>query len=353
MRTAVVMTTIHNPQNLGLLLGQLGPDDHLVIAGDRKTPHIKCDDSRVEVLDIRRQMTYLRNPIGTPFDCIQRRNAGYLFAIKEFVPDVIISVDDDNLPHEGWLQEHVAVLGERVEVHLQCPTNVMDIFLDTSCKHHASCRNVVHRGNTFSQVFAMGEATLGGTEAMADVAVNAGMWTGDPDINAYDRILHPGLHSHSANNKYVAGLRGVVIEAGNWYHPFNSQNTAVRKELFPALFLVPMCAEVNGLVIGRYDDIWQSYICQKVMAHYGMGMRFGTPFVRQERNDHSVLADLKEEHTGMFSTDRLLQFLEETTLYGNCAHDNMYEIADRLLRVEDRLFNHIGNGILWWLSELR
>jgi hypothetical protein len=349
MRVVIVLTTINKPQNLGALLAAMGEDDRLVVAGDRKTPEIGCPDDRVVCLDMAKQVAYLGNPIGTPFDCIQRRNAGYLYAIRELDPDAIISVDDDNFPTTHWVTEHVAQLGKGTHRTLLEPTNVVGQLLHMRCRHHTNCANVVHRGNTFGRVKAMSPGLDTYPEESVDVAINAGMWIGDPDINAYDRILHPDL---LASRKCLAP-DGLVVRAFDWWHPFNSQNTIVDRRLFPTLFLVPMMVEINGSVIGRYDDIWQSYICQRIMSHHGLSARFGTPYVEQKRNSHNVIRDLDEEYTGMVSTDMIVDILYNTALYGNSALENMYEIADRLMRPEDRLVNHIGKGMLWWLSELR
>lgn len=349
MSVAIVLTTINQPQNIAALLAAMGADDHLVVAGDRKTPRLEFRDGRAVYLGMAEQVAYLGNPIGTPFDCIQRRNVGYLYAIREFRPDAILSVDDDNFPKGGWVAEHAGQLGRGTHRTLPKPANVVGRLLRMRCRHHMDCANVVHRGNTFAQAMAMDEGLDTCQEAAADVAVNAGMWTGDPDINAYDRILHPGL---VARRRRLAP-DGLVVDARNWWHPFNSQNTIVDKRLFAALFLVPMMVEIDGALIGRYDDIWQSYICQRIMAHHGLSTRFGTPYVEQKRNIHDAIKDLREEYTGMVSTDRIVSILEGIGLYGEDAVGNMYEIADRLLRPEDRLANHIGNRMLWWLSELR
>ena len=82
--------------------------------------------------------------------------------------------------------------------------------------------------------------------------------------------------------------------------PFNSQNTAYIRELAP-LFMM-----LTG--VGRYDDIWSSYIMQRVMKTTGHVIHFGPPFVWQERNAQSLWKNLHDElygmeHTLQFCTD--------------------------------------------------
>jgi hypothetical protein len=47
--------------------------------------------------------------------------------------------------------------------------------------------------------------------------------------------------------------------------------------------------------VGRYDDIWGSYIAQRVMAETGHRVHYGKPFVWQERNPQSIWTNLRDE----------------------------------------------------------
>jgi glycosyltransferase involved in cell wall biosynthesis len=345
MKITVVMTTINNPANLEKILVSMSKDDHLVIAGDRKTPKIRVYDDRVSYLDIGKQVDMTVNPIGVPFDSIQRRNMAYLYAIKYLCQDAIITVDDDNFMEPNWVQEHKeAVLETKGEFCNPC--NLLNIFLSNNCDFHDDCYNIVHRGVTFSQHYKYQGINFYSNKA--NVGVNAGMWTGDPDINAYDRVLHPNITSARKH-----GADSIMVDPKKWMTPFNSQNTIIIDKLFPALFLIPMYVNIYDHTIGRYDDIWQSYICQKIMAHHNLHVRFGTPFVHQNRNEHNLDRDIKEEFIGITSTDKLIEFLDEIELYGDSVLENMYEITDFLLRSDNIVFKHIGDKTSWWLNELK
>lgn len=345
MRVAIVLTTIHDPQNLDILLNMIEKDDLIIIVTDRKTPKINKRDN-VHIVDIKKQISICKNPIGVPFDCIQRRNFGYIYAIKYLNPEYILTIDDDNFPiSDKWLSDHISNIGFVKEDVYNSRINIINKTLNIRCDLHNSCLNIVHRGVCFEQMLEE-ENSNNMDKKYVYVGVNAGMWNGDPDVNAYDRILHPNIKSSSKNIN-------VVIDPKKWFHPFNSQNTIFEKTLFPALFLIPMFSKFYGYKFGRFDDIWQSYICQKIMSRYDMCVRFGSPIVKQDRNNHSILNDLQEEYPGMLFTNKIIKKLNDIKLLCDNPMENMYEIADNFLLSEEEILKYIGNKILWWLTEIK
>ena len=63
-------------------------------------------------------------------------------------------------------------------------------------------------------------------------------------------------------------------------------------------------------VLGRYDDIIASLVCQKAMRHLGTCVHFGEPFVFQQRNEHDLIKDLKAELWGMENILAVAEFLD-------------------------------------------
>ena len=92
------------------------------------------------------------------------------------------------------------------------------------------------------------------------LAVNAGLWLGDPDIDAVTRLATPINATHYTRDE------NFFVAAGAWTS-FNSQNTAIAKEALPAYFLSPY--------VGRYDDIFISYVIKRIADHLGHGVGFG------------------------------------------------------------------------------
>ena len=68
--------------------------------------------------------------------------------------------------------------------------------------------------------------------------------------------------------------------------PFNSQNTFISGRLLRDYFLFPH--------VGRMDDIWASYYVQAK----GHKVVYGKPSVYQDRNEHDLIRDMKQEYLG-------------------------------------------------------
>jgi hypothetical protein len=89
---------------------------------------------------------------------------------------------------------------------------------------------------------------------------------------------------------------------------FNSQNTAIIRELAPAWSM--WCG------VGRYDDILASLVVQRVMRDRGYHVHFGRPFVYQQRNQHDLTKDMSNELWGMQNITSVAQHLDNLTLPG-------------------------------------
>jgi hypothetical protein len=131
--------------------------------------------------------------------------------------------------------------------------------------------------------------------------VNAGFWLGEPDIDAVTRLATP------VESVGFPRAQNFALVPHTW-SPFNSQNTALHRDVIPAYFLSPL--------IGRYDDIWASYVVDVIAGHLGDLIAFGHPLVRQDRNPHDWWTDLEHEKAGMQLTDRLVRYLRALTLTG-------------------------------------
>jgi hypothetical protein len=100
MKKIIVSTTINPPTKAIKLFDQL-EDYELIVIGDRKTPtNYKLNKGRYfGPEEQHNKYKKLSDLIG--WDCIQRRNIGFLIAL-ELGADVIATVDDDNIPLTGW-----------------------------------------------------------------------------------------------------------------------------------------------------------------------------------------------------------------------------------------------------------
>ena len=98
----IVTTTIFEPSAALQKFASL-PGWRLLVVGDKKTPHDSYRSmSSIVYLDPDYQETHykeLSDLIG--WNCIQRRNIGYIDAFRRGAT-IIATVDDDNIPYDNW-----------------------------------------------------------------------------------------------------------------------------------------------------------------------------------------------------------------------------------------------------------
>jgi hypothetical protein len=307
----IITTTINTPHLLRQYVldsAQFGRRlEQLIVIGDLKTPTEAkeyCDAlSREFHLPIRfvsadNQKDLLKQwPVFAeflPWNCIQRRNIGLLLAYQG-TADIVVTIDDDNfLSQADYLGFH-AHLGETLA--LESVNNQAGWWNVCDMLECAQGIRFYHRGHPLSKRWSTDEDYETITKVRGRAVVNAGLWLDDPDVDALTRLYFPirvTKPSKSYRERIACGI-------GTWA-PFNSQNTALLRELIPAYFLFPH--------IGRYDDIWASYVIRHISDSLGDYVTYGAPLVRQKRNPHNYFKDFDAERFGMECNDVFLQALK-------------------------------------------
>ncbi len=305
-RIAVITTTINVPTLLEAYVQNFRHFDRgsieAIVVLDRKTP-LEAEPFCREVsrrygiaitcLTVSDQKAFLSNYPEfdriIPWNTIQRRNVGYLYAVEQGF-DFVITIDDDNFldSSEDFIGSHIDGLGREAEVlTVDSSTgwfNCIDLL-------ETNFGRVYPRGFPLSKRWSKNADNNFQRESKRCV-VNAGLWVGDPDVDAITRIYYPVETRGPLKHEYVA------MNSHTWC-PVNSQNTAFHRDALPAAFLIVMGDEVGGIPISRYDDIWMGWILQSITEHMGDSVRFGRPLVRQIRNTHNLMNDLRGELPGM------------------------------------------------------
>lgn len=284
MNICLITTTIFEPRVLALYRA-FGPDVQIIIAGDKKTPHDavkalckKIGHARYLSPDDQIALGY-RSAELVGWNTIPRRNVALLEAIKTKA-DVIITVDDDNIPsHPSYFEKYAQRFAKPYSgLCVETDRNWFDvgrlILPPTSHRGFPPELRQVDLGMRIQMV------------TDAKIGVVAGLWLGDPDIDAMTRIVNAPM-VHQFSEVLAAGL---AVKAG-CLTPFNSQNTGYTRELAPLMLLL------EGT--GRHADIWAAYMAERVMMERGDLVLFGEPYVWQERNKHNLVHDLKEEMLGL------------------------------------------------------
>jgi hypothetical protein len=338
----LVTTTINVPRFLAEALDNAekfghGKQVRIVVVADRKTPDevgrfLQELDAKyaakVTYLDMAAQAELMRRwpalDLFIRFDCIQRRNIGYLQAAIDG-SDVIITVDDDNFVTEDDFIGHHLAVGQTVELpvvsHLSGWWNVCErLVCDPS-------RRFYHRGFPKSQQdweFGRHDVAVSSVRVVA----NGGLWLGAPDVDATAHIEEP---INVVGMSPVDGNRVCAMAKGTWC-PVNSQNTAFDASVLPAMWLPVMHDRVRGYRITRMDDIWMSFFVRAIADGRGDSVIYGPPLVMQERNPHNFLTDLSRELAGYIITERLVGYLREfrttATTYLGGYLDLIYHLRD-------------------------
>ena len=293
-RFVLVTTTINVPTVLALYR-QCDQNTEIVVVGDRRTPPETadfCRDIGAHYIDQHSQHAWnCSEPIG--WGKIQRRNIGFLVALRDGA-DVVVTIDDDNAPltPDYFQQFYEAFFSRRSRLSASGVNGWID-------PGQYLVPPIPQRGFPREKVHALKYTPV------TDVKVGAagGLILGDSDMDAVTRMANRPI----AFDVAMLGRTGVVVDPKSWTI-LNSQNTAILREFVPAFFLFPF--------VGRYDDLYASLVLQRVMRDRDYHVHLGPPFVYQERNEHSLTRDLRGEIDGM---ERIVEFadvLEHTILPG-------------------------------------
>lgn len=312
MKIALISTTIHTPRVLALYR-TFGPEVEIIVAGDHKTPHEEVR-ALLKPLDVRYLDPKAQEKLGHAsseaigWNCIQRRNIALLEALKSR-PDVIVTVDDDNIPIDSkYFSDFADILSRPFNgLAARGAAGWFDAggFLLPPAPHRGLPPEQ-RRGAPAPHM----SAAVG-----AKVGVAAGLWLGDPDTDAMTRIVNAPLVHHVSDLMNA----GLVVDP-QCFAPFNTQNTAYAAEVAP---LMPM-----WIGIGRYDDIWASLFAQRIMMTTGHHVHFGRPYVWQQRNEQDLQVNLENEAFGDRNTARFAEDLRQADVGGGSILERMQRLFD-------------------------
>lgn len=337
---ALISTTINVPGNLTQWREALDDTDAVIIAGDVQSPH---DEITAYMATLPGHNVYLHPDHQTHWAvsehigwrCIQRRNIALLEAMR-LDPEYIISVDDDNYPMTALqIIEYDEILrGHRTAPMVHSASGWFNPGL-------ACIPSVVHRGYPLKQRVVDGQRldyNLSHFSEPAPVGVAASLWLGDPDIDAIERLTTDPTIEAIAFPRFI-------LSPGTWA-PFNSQATAIIGQLAPGFFMWPG--------VGRYDDIWASYLMRALMQKHGYSVHYGEPFVRQHRNEHDVLKDLEHEMFGMRFNGDVIGALRHAAqnLEGDDIVNDMARALDYVRRLE-LMPQQTINAFKAWITDVR
>jgi hypothetical protein len=314
MNKVIVTTSIHPPTEAIRAFDAM-EEWVLVVVGDKKTPrdfHLQ----RGIYVTPEEQEKYdpaLSEAIG--WNCIQRRNFGFLWA-RDMNADLIATVDDDNIPLEVWGRD--LLVGNEVEVdYYETDLPAFDPIGATNHGH------LWHRGYPLQLVSRREYARK--VRKTLHVDIQADFWNGDPDVDAICRIEHaPQCRFDPARFPMAANKIG----------PFDSQNTFFTADCLKDYFMFPH--------VGRMDDIWAAYYVQAK----GRQVVYNRPSVYQARNEHDLRRDMRDEYIGY---ENNLAIVEDLASTPESLFAHLPARAARAFRLYRR---HFERNPLAWASTL-
>ncbi len=329
MNTALVVTTINAPNAVmrDLVSACSAQDVNFVIVGDSKSPQ-DFTLPGATYLDIEGQHgAFSTFSQLLPLGHYARKNVGYLQALREGA-EWVVETDDDNFPLDTFL--HPPQAGHAR--YLSAPNthawlNVYDYFEPSE--------PVWPRGLPLDKVHA--SDTVEERMAAHQPVLVQGLAQDNPDVDAVFRLTRP------LPIRFAPDGAAVVLSENVWC-PFNSQNTWWQRRLAPLMYLPSYCSF-------RMTDIWRSFVAQRCLWAQGLAVTFVAPSVRQERNEHDLMRDFKDEVPGYLHNERIRALLSELPLSGEMHADLglCYQVL-----VDEGLVGEAEVPLVQaWLQELR
>jgi len=287
--TALVITSIANDQHP--VLKQYASETKqnnvsFIVIGDTKSPE-KFALQGCDFYSVSQQQGLLFTLAQTlPYKHYARKNLGYLIAIQNGA-EVIIETDDDNIPLADFWQPRTRTKQARVLKDTSW-TNVYRYFLEA---------NIWPRG--FALEALCDPLPPLPENSTIECPVQQGLADDNPDVDAIYRLTQPLPIQFNKFDNVALGDNAIC--------PFNSQNTTWFKETFALLYLPSYCSF-------RMTDIWRSFIAQRILWACGWTVLFHQSTVRQERNDHSLMGDFKDEISGYTNNLEIMQTLNQLDL---------------------------------------
>lgn len=286
MNKYIVTTTINSPTVATNKFAQIAVRHNwmFIIVGDLKTPHEEYEKlvnkyyPNVIYLNPETQENlYKQLSDALGWKTIERRNIGFLYAYENGA-DIIATVDDDNIPYDDWGKD--LYINQEIDVDIwESQNGYFDPLSVTNNK------DLWHRGYPIEHVFSKNNVIYKG-KSKRKVLVQADLWDGDPDIDAICRL----------SKKPIVKFENIKPYGSFQYSPFNSQNTFISREVIPYYMMLPF--------IGRMDDIWISYIINKLFPN---SIIYNRASVYQDRNIQDLIKNLENEIIGYKHTLDLIE----------------------------------------------
>jgi len=325
MKKTIVITSIFNPTEAVLAFSSM-EDYQLIVVGDKKTP----DDwycKNVHYIPVKQQeaLGFELSKI-LPYNHYCRKMLGYLKAIKDGA-HFIVDTDDDNIPKEKWIFPEFAQYYDCISEDRGF-INIYQLY---------SKEKIWARGLPLRLINKQFELEKDLTQKNCNVGIWQGLADEDPDVDAIYRLTND-------TPCYFEEREPVVLSKGT-ISPFNTQNTIIRKELFPLMYL-------PTYVTFRFTDILRGLVAQPIMWLYDYQLGFINATVVQKRNPHDYMKDFISEIPMYQHTEKVIELVSGAISMSKTIETNLYN-AYKALLVENIVCEKEMLTLEAWLKDLK
>lgn len=320
----IIITSIFSPSVAVRKFASIDGYD-LIVVGDKKTPpDWNCEN--VDFISLKAQQ-----PIATalsdaiPLNHYSRKMIGYVKA-KQDGADIIIDTDDDNIPQANWRFPEFEGKFEQLET-FEDFVNIYQWFTDAK---------TWPRGLPLDLINTDFDTGSFATDVDTKIGVWQGLADGDPDVDAIYRLV--------SDTPVEFIKRDPLIIPKGTISPYNSQNTATRRELFALLYL-------PAHVTFRFTDILRGLVAQPIMWLYDYSLGFTEASVYQERNPHDYMKDFESEVPMYLHTRKVVELVSGAISASKSIEDNL-GLAYRALRREGIVVDEELRILDAWLEEI-
>ena len=329
MKVSLITTSLRIPTGLEAYARNARDHGHtdveFIVVGDRKSDlgissfcrQISQNYFPAEYLSIDAQQEYLSNHRSKiwkhlSFDSRQRRIVGMLRAWENGA-DLVIHIDSqDRLSEVDFIGSHSHV-GRNIKMNVAKSSS--GYFNAASLLSEAQGQSFFLRGYPSQQRETGMRPEI--SEQSIAIAGNSGFCLGWADLDAITC-----LDGEIRISGVAPGWPEQLCLAPGTWSPFPAHNLSLKREVVPAYFLSPY--------VGRYDDIWASYIVSRIAAHLGEGISFGQPAVVRGSSPGNLARQLEQELVGYRQTDRFCAALRSIQLSGTSYHECFGQLAAAL-----------------------
>ncbi len=305
MKKHIVITSIHNPTEAVKSFSKK-KDYQLVVVGDKKTPvNWSCDNTVYLSVEKQNEVGSYLNKV-LPYNHYCRKMMGYLYSIANGA-EFIVDTDDDNIPYDDWkfpdYKGSYSTINEEKGF-----INIYQLYTEKKIWPRGLPVYLINKNFNLEKELDRKNCKVGIWQGLADE---------DPDVDAIYRLT---------NDKPVFfEKRGPIVLGKGTISPFNTQNTAITKELFPLMYL-------PTFVTFRFTDILRGLIAQPIMWLYNYQLGFTNATVIQKRNPHDYFKDFLSEIPMYEHCEKIIDITNKVISINDSLHSNLYNTYDELHR---------------------